>query len=49
MLNETGRFDPLKRQAQYTLAMRDPVEVWALAPLLLLMGIGNRAVLLKSA
>jgi DNA-binding transcriptional LysR family regulator len=34
VLNETGRFDPLKTQAQFTLAMRDPVEVWALAPLL---------------
>jgi DNA-binding transcriptional LysR family regulator len=34
VLNETGRFDPLKTQTQFTLAMRDPVEVWALAPLL---------------
>ena len=33
LLSETGRFDPLKTQAQFTVSMHDPVEVRALAPL----------------
>ena len=34
VLDGAGRFDPRETQAQFTLAMRDPVEVLALPPLL---------------
>lgn len=34
VLDGAGRFDPRQTQAQFTLAMRDPVEVLALPPLM---------------
>jgi DNA-binding transcriptional LysR family regulator len=34
LLNDTGRFDPRKSQAQFTVSMHDPVEVRVLAPLM---------------
>lgn len=34
LLSEAGRFDPREAQARFTLAMRDPVEVLVLPPLL---------------
>lgn len=34
LLNEAGRFDPREAQTTFTLAMRDPVEILALPPLL---------------
>jgi Bacterial regulatory helix-turn-helix protein, lysR family len=43
LLNEAGRFDPHEAQRTFTLAMRDPVEILVLPPLLRTWRSGRRA------